>query len=156
VKSGTCSSAIVPCHRWWLWLLCLCTQCLQGYCNLLYVYEHLWPHGVVPFVERLFVLWVQKVCMCLLRGSTIRAFYSINSHNHNLFTCFSGMFPLGIVLASGYKFSKVMTFFTICFGWFMFESVYFTELAARYYCPGDNISKFEIRTFHCFHKYNSF
>jgi hypothetical protein len=46
VPATSCFSAIILCHRWWPWLLCLCTHslynfslCWQGHCNLLYTQE---------------------------------------------------------------------------------------------------------------------
>lgn len=63
-------------------------------------------------------------------------------------------FIIGGILLSGRKSSKFVTYLTLCIGLFLLEAVYYTELAARHYCPGDDIGKFELRTFYCYHKYN--
>lgn len=61
----------------------------------------------------------------------------------------------GIVLVSGVKFSKFMTFMLTCIGIFLFQSVFYTEIAARHYCADDNTGQFEFRTMDCYQKHNN-
>lgn len=80
------------------------------------------------------------------------------------FCCFSqksevcillSLLYIGAILLSGVQCSKLVTYLTVCIGWFMIETILYTELAARHYCPADNIGKFELRTIYCYFKHNS-
>lgn len=60
----------------------------------------------------------------------------------------------GVILMSGAKFSHFMTYLTLVLGWSGFEIIYYTELAARHYCPASDIGKFELRSIYCYYKHN--
>ena len=62
---------------------------------------------------------------------------------------------IGIVMVSGVKFSRSMTFLLTCIGTVIFESFFYMEIAARHYCPDYNSAPFELQTLHCYQKYNN-
>lgn len=69
--------------------------------------------------------------------------------------CKDCMFSVGIVLVSGVRFSKFMTFMLTNTGIFLFETFYIVEIAARQYCPDEKLGHFEYQTLFCFHQYNN-
>lgn len=61
----------------------------------------------------------------------------------------------GIVMVTNVKFTRTLTFFFTCVGALLFESFYYTEIAARYYCPKDDLGQLEFRMFHCYQEFNN-
>lgn len=61
----------------------------------------------------------------------------------------------GVILLASKKYSKLITFLSLCAGWFVFEVITYTEVAARHYCPTNNIGYFQFQTFYCYNKYNN-
>ena len=61
----------------------------------------------------------------------------------------------GIVMVSGVKFSKFMTFMFTCIGCFLFQSFFYTEIAARHYCTGDSTGQFGFKAIDCYQKHNN-
>lgn len=64
-------------------------------------------------------------------------------------------YVVGIVMVTNVKFTRTLTFFFTCVGALLFESFYYTEIAARYYCPKDDLGQLEFRMFHCYQEFNN-
>ena len=70
--------------------------------------------------------------------------------------CGAMVTTVGIVMLSGVRFSKTTTFLFTGIGVFLIESFYYTEVAARFYCPKEIMGHLEFLTFDCYLQYNNY